>query len=81
MKPDPKLIHEAMQNAPQDNLPYRMARAAIEAVERHYEGRIVEPSLNQCDGCRRGLPVNKQNNHQVNGYAGELQACTAQLYK
>lgn len=35
--------------------------------------------INQCDGCRRGLPVNDHGIHRAAGY--DLIACTAHLYQ
>lgn len=35
--------------------------------------------INQCDGCRRGLPVNERGIHRGEGY--DLIACTAHLYQ
>lgn len=41
-------------------------------------------ALNQCDGCRRGLPV-KDGLHDLTGevgsYPGEKMWCTKELYK
>lgn len=35
--------------------------------------------INQCDGCRRGLPVNDHGIHRAAGY--DFIACTAHLYQ
>lgn len=32
VKPEPESVHEAMQNAPHDGKPFRMARAAIACI-------------------------------------------------
>ncbi len=37
--------------------------------------------INQCDGCRRGVPVNKNGHHEINDYPGEVMACTADRYR
>lgn len=40
-----------------------------------------ETTINQCDGCRRGLPVNAHNIHEGEGFwAGDMQACTKDRY-
>jgi len=38
--------------------------------------------INQCDGCRRGLPKNERGIHVGPGgfWAGDVQGCTAHLY-
>lgn len=38
---------------------------------------------NQCDGCRRGLPVDEHGMHRGPGgfWAGDLQFCTMALYE
>lgn len=38
--------------------------------------------MNQCDGCRRGLPVNQYGVHigPKGFWFGEVQACTKHLY-
>jgi len=43
---------------------------------------IKKSNINQCDGCRRGVPVNEHNHHIGPGgfWAGDTQACTAYLY-
>lgn len=37
---------------------------------------------NQCDGCRRGLAVDKHGQHRGPGgfWAGDVRGCTAHLY-
>jgi hypothetical protein len=39
--------------------------------------------MNQCDGCRRGLPINKNGNHVGPGgfWAGDVQKCTSDRYE
>lgn len=40
------------------------------------------PQENQCDGCRRGLPINTAGHHvgPKGFWGGDVQACTAYLY-
>ncbi len=40
-------------------------------------------SKNQCDGCRRGIPINKNGIHIGPGgfWHGDYQSCTADRYK
>lgn len=39
--------------------------------------------MNQCDGCRRGLPVDKNGHHHGPGgfWAGDVMVCTRDLYE
>jgi len=36
--------------------------------------------VNQCDGCRRGLPKDEHGNHYVKGHSCDMIGCTAHLY-
>ncbi len=61
-------------------------QASVElSVLRSLTGPIAAPRettpINQCDGCRRGVPVNKNGHHEINDYPGEVMACTADRYR
>jgi hypothetical protein len=44
--------------------------------------RPIGKPINQCDGCRRGIPVNEEGMHVGEGgfWGGDVQGCTANRY-